>query len=88
MPLCPRRREDEALTAKPSLGATGCTCGILTEDLRVTSRNLDGRWATGDTLVYHEAEGSYDMDGAPVEIVEEVEPDEPIDEPAPEALRA
>ena len=41
---------------------------------------LDRRWATGDALVYHEAEGRYDMEGAPVEIVEEAEPDEP-DEP-------
>ena len=38
---------------------------------------LDGRWATGDTLVYHELEGRYDVEGAPVEIVEEAEPDDP-----------
>lgn len=37
---------------------------------------LDGRWATGDTLVYHELEGRYDMEGAPVEIVEESAPDD------------
>ena len=37
---------------------------------------LDRRWAAGDTLVYHEVEGRYDMDGAPVEIVEEAEPDD------------
>ena len=37
---------------------------------------LDGRWATGDTLVYHELEGRYDVEGAPVEIVEEAEPDD------------
>ena len=37
---------------------------------------LDGRWATGDSLVYHETEGRYEMEGAPVEIVEEVEPSE------------
>ena len=35
---------------------------------------LDGRWATGEALVYHEAEGRYEMEGAPVEIVEEAEP--------------
>ena len=35
---------------------------------------LDGRWATGESLVYYEAEGRYEMEGAPVEIVEEVEP--------------
>ena len=37
---------------------------------------LDGRWATGESLVYHETEGRYEMEGAPVEIVEEVEPSE------------
>ena len=35
---------------------------------------LDGRWATGEHLVYYEAEGRYEMEGAPVVIVEEVEP--------------
>ena len=34
---------------------------------------LDGRWATGEHLVYYEAEGRYEMEGAPVEIVEEVD---------------
>ena len=37
---------------------------------------LDGRWATGKRLVYYEAEGRYEMEGTPVEIVEEVEPEE------------
>ena len=37
---------------------------------------LDGRWAIGDRLVYYEADGRYDLEGAPVEIVEEVEPEE------------
>ena len=37
---------------------------------------LDGRWVTGERLVYYEAEGRYDMEGTPVEIVEEVEPEE------------
>ena len=35
---------------------------------------LDGRWATGAHLVYYEAEGRYEMEGAPVVIVEEEEP--------------
>ena len=35
---------------------------------------LDGRWATGDHLVYYEAEGRYEMEGSVVTIVEEVEP--------------
>jgi lipopolysaccharide export system protein LptA len=35
---------------------------------------LDGRWATGDHLVYYEAEGRYEMEGSLVKIVEEVEP--------------
>ncbi len=38
--------------------------------------SLGDRWATGETLVYHEAEGRYEMEGAPVEIVEETEPDD------------
>ena len=38
---------------------------------------LDGRWATGDLLVYDEATGRYDMEGGPVQIVEEVEPEAP-----------
>ena len=37
---------------------------------------LDGRWASGARLVYYEADGRYEMEGAPVEIVEEVEPAE------------
>ncbi|TDI19464.1 MAG: hypothetical protein E2P06_16405 [Acidobacteria bacterium] len=37
---------------------------------------LDGRSATGEHLVYYEAEGRYEMEGAPVEIVEEVDPEE------------
>ena len=43
---------------------------------------LDGRWATGETLVYHEAEGRYDLEGAPVEIVEEAGPGDADDDPA------
>ena len=35
---------------------------------------LDGRWATGEHLVYYEAEGRYEMEGALVKIVEAVEP--------------
>ena len=37
---------------------------------------LDGRWATGESLVYFEASGRYEMEGEPVEIVEEVESEE------------
>ncbi|MBM63755.1 MAG: hypothetical protein CL484_12485 [Acidobacteria bacterium] len=44
---------------------------------------LDERWATGDTLIYFESDGRYEMEGAPVEIVETVEPDESeTDQPA------
>lgn len=39
---------------------------------------LSDRWATGDHLVYYEEDGRYEMEGAPVEIVEEVEPDTPL----------
>lgn len=45
---------------------------------------LDDRWATGDTLVYEEAAGRYDMEGAPVEIVAEGEPDDDADADADE----
>ncbi len=38
---------------------------------------LDDRWATGEHLVYYEAEGRYEMKGAPVVIVEEIDPVEP-----------
>ena len=65
--------------AEVFLQADGRTLDRLTADGAVQLR-LDGRWATGGTLVYDEAGGRYDMEGAPVEIVEEVEPDEP-DEP-------
>ena len=44
---------------------------------------LAARWATGETLVYHEAEGRYEMEGAPVEIVEEAEPDDDSAEAEP-----
>lgn len=37
---------------------------------------LDGRWATGDALEYREAEGRYDMEGAPGEMVAEAQPDD------------
>ena len=57
------------------LQADGRTLDRLVADGAVELR-LDRRWATGDALVYHEAEGRYDMEGAPVEIVEEVEPDD------------
>jgi lipopolysaccharide export system protein LptA len=38
--------------------------------------HLDGRWANGDRLVYYEAEGRYEMEGEPVEIVEEKKTEE------------
>ena len=38
---------------------------------------LEDRWATGVHLVYYEAEGRYEMEGAPVVIVEEIDPMEP-----------
>ena len=44
---------------------------------------LDGRWATGAHLVYYEAEGRYEMEGAPVVIVEEEEPVETATPAAP-----
>lgn len=45
---------------------------------------LDDRWATGDLLVYDEATGRYDMEGAPVRIVETVEAEAPVvDGPPP-----
>ena len=44
---------------------------------------FDERWATGDTLIYFESDGRYEMEGAPVEIVETVELDESeTDQPA------
>ena len=62
------------------LQADGRTLDRLTAAESVQLR-LDRRWAAGDTLVYHEGDGRYDMEGAPVEIVEEAEPEEP-EEPA------
>lgn len=53
------------------------TDGRTLDKLQATGNvklRLDGRWATGESLVYYEAEGRYEMEGAPVEIVEEVEP--------------
>ena len=44
---------------------------------------LDGRDATGEHLVYYEAEGRYEMEGEPVEIIEEVEPEETATTPPP-----
>ena len=44
---------------------------------------LDDRWATGVHLVYYEAEGRYEMEGAPVVIVEEIDPMEPATTPPP-----
>ena len=38
---------------------------------------LEGRWATGERLVYREALGRYEMEGTPVRIVQEVELEEP-----------
>ncbi len=38
---------------------------------------LEGRWATGERLVYREALGRYEMEGTPVKIVQEVELEEP-----------
>ena len=37
---------------------------------------LADRWATGEHLLYYEAEGRYEMEGTPVEIVEQVAPEE------------
>ncbi len=65
------------------LQADGRTLDRLASTGAVRLR-LDGRWATGETLVYHEAEGRYDMEGAPVEIVEEAEPDETAEAEAAE----
>ena len=53
----------------------GRTLNRLEVTGEVTLR-LDGRWATGGRLVYYEAEGRYEMEGTPVEIVEEIEPEE------------
>ena len=36
----------------------------------------DGRWASGQGLVYYEVDGRYEMEGAPVVLEEEVEPEE------------
>ena len=58
-----------------SLEADGQTLDRLEATGNVKLR-LDGRWANGDRLVYYEADGRYEMEGAPVEIVEEVEPEE------------
>ena len=58
------------------LEADGRTLDRFEATGNVTLR-LDTRWATGDRLVYYEAEGRYEMEGAPVEIVEEVWPEEP-----------
>ena len=38
---------------------------------------LDGRWAAGESMTYHETEGRYEMEGSPVEMVEQIEPEEP-----------
>ena len=38
--------------------------------------DLDGRWTTGDHLVYYDADGRYDMEGAPVVYEAEVEPED------------
>ena len=34
---------------------------------------MAGRWVSGESLVYYDAEGRYEMDGEPVEIVEELD---------------
>ena len=57
-----------------SLDADGRTLDKLEATGNVKLR-LDGRWASGDSLVYYEADGRYEMEGAPVEIVEEIEPE-------------
>ena len=57
------------------LEADGRTLDRLEATGQVKLR-LNGRWASGERLVYYEAEGRYEMEGAPVEIVEEVEPEE------------
>jgi len=59
------------------LAADGRTLERLEATGSVKLRLAD-RWATGDRLVYHEADGRYEMEGAPVEIVEEVEPEAPL----------
>ena len=38
---------------------------------------LDDRWATGESMTYQEAEGRYEMEGSPVEMVEQIEVEEP-----------
>ena len=71
-----------AETIEVFLQADGRTLDRLASTGTVQLR-LDDRWATGESLVYHEAEGRYEMEGAPVEIVEEVEPDDSAEaEPA------
>lgn len=62
----------------------GRTLNRLEVTEEVTLR-LDGRWATGRRLVYYEAEGRYEMEGTPVEIVEEIEPEEPTADTPPSA---
>ena len=59
------------------LEADGRTLNRFEATGNVTLR-LDGRWATGDLLVYDEAAGRYDMEGGPVRIVETVERDAPV----------
>ena len=69
------------------LAADGRTLDRLEATGNVNLRLAD-RWATGDSLVYFEADGRYEMEGAPVEIVEQVKPDKPAAGAPPPAAGA
>ncbi len=71
-----------AETIEVFLQADGRSLDRLASTGAVQLRLAD-RWATGESLVYHEAEGRYEMEGAPVEIVEEIEPDDDSAEAEP-----
>jgi len=73
-----------AETIEVFLQADGRTLDRLAATGAVQLRLAD-RWATGESLVYHEAEGRYEMEGTPVEIVEEAEPDDDSAEAEPAA---
>jgi len=63
------------------LATDGRTLDRLEASGNVKLRLAD-RWATGENLVYYETEGRYEMEGNPVEIVEEVAPEQ-TDETSP-----
>ena len=65
----------KADTIEVFLEADGRTLDRL-EATGTVTLGLTDRWATGEHLVYYEAEGRYEMEGAPVvmEVVEEIEP--------------